>query len=149
MLNVLELEKPIFFTNLCFTYNKRAYVDLLQTNLEAIGEACVAALDHKTPSVKAETASFLARCFAKCTPASLPKKTLKLYIAPLLKVCCPLLVVHSVSSQLLKEVILELESEDYDLNDMTMKHGGHGFCYNPKRGCTCVLTWNSGCSSFL
>lgn len=57
----------------------------VSTNLEAIGEIAVASLEHKTPSVKAETASFLARCFAQCTPATLPKKILKIYIGPLLK----------------------------------------------------------------
>ncbi|BFZ04985.1 hypothetical protein BsWGS_08024 [Bradybaena similaris] len=55
------------------------------TNLEAIMEDVVAALDNKNPSIKAETAIFLARCFAKCTPTTLPKKMLKAYVTPLLK----------------------------------------------------------------
>jgi len=59
---------------------------IVKTTLEPISEACVASLDHKTPSVKAETASFLARCFAKCTPVTLPKKLLKIFVAALLKV---------------------------------------------------------------
>jgi len=59
---------------------------VLQTTLDAINESCVTALDHKTPSVKAETAAFLARCFAKSSTAKLPKKLLKLFVIPLLKV---------------------------------------------------------------
>ncbi|ESO04897.1 hypothetical protein HELRODRAFT_78594 [Helobdella robusta] len=55
------------------------------TTLEAISEVCIAALDHKTPSVKAETISFLARCFSKCTVATLPKKLLKPFVTGLLK----------------------------------------------------------------
>jgi len=66
-------------------------VCVLQSTLEAISEACIAGLDHKTPSVKAETAAFLARCFAKCTPVTLPKKLLKLFVTALLK------VIHSIS----------------------------------------------------
>ncbi|XP_005107466.1 cytoskeleton-associated protein 5 [Aplysia californica] len=55
------------------------------TNLEAIMEEVTAALDNKNPSIKAETALFLSRCFARCTQSSLPKKMLKAYCAPLLK----------------------------------------------------------------
>jgi cytoskeleton-associated protein 5 len=62
------------------------FIDFLKTTLEPLSEACIAALDHKTPSVKAETAAFLARCFAKCTPVTLPKKLLKSFAAALLKV---------------------------------------------------------------
>ena len=36
--------------------------------VEAIQEDCLAALKHKTPTVKSETASFLARGFATCPP---------------------------------------------------------------------------------
>ena len=50
----------------------------LISGIEAIQEDCLAALKHKTPSVKAETASFLARCFAKCPPIlATNKKILK------------------------------------------------------------------------
>ena len=49
-------------------------------------EDTVEHLENKNPSIKAETALFLSRCFAKCTTASLPKKMLKGYCAPLLKV---------------------------------------------------------------
>ena len=45
----------------------------------------LAALENKNPSVKAETASFLARCFSKTPPLSLTKKLLKAYTGPLLK----------------------------------------------------------------
>lgn len=54
--------------------------------MEAINELVVPALDHKTPSVKAETSLFLARAFSKCNQATLPKKVLKIYVTPLLKV---------------------------------------------------------------
>ncbi|KAL0278569.1 UNVERIFIED_CONTAM: hypothetical protein PYX00_000354 [Menopon gallinae] len=55
------------------------------TTLEAIQEDLLASLDNKNPAVKAETASFLARCFAKCTPAILNKKILKTFTTALLK----------------------------------------------------------------
>lgn len=57
-----------------------------QTNLEAISEDVVAALDNKNPQIKTETASFLSRCFSKCTTATLPKKMLKMFCTALLKV---------------------------------------------------------------
>ncbi|CAG2202668.1 CKAP5 [Mytilus edulis] len=55
------------------------------TNLEAISEDVVAALDNKNPQIKTETASFLSRCFSKCTTATLPKKMLKMFCTALLK----------------------------------------------------------------
>jgi hypothetical protein len=58
---------------------------LLQTTVEAIQEDVLAALENKDPQVKAETASFLARCFTKCTPVMLNKKLLKAYTTSLLK----------------------------------------------------------------
>ena len=66
---------------------------LFQTTLEAISESIVASLEHKTPSVVVETITFLARCFAKCTPATLPKKLLKMFVVPLLKV-----IPHTINS---------------------------------------------------
>jgi len=57
----------------------------LQTTLENIQEDVLAALENKNPQVKAETASFLARCFTKCTPMMLNKKLLKAYTTVLLK----------------------------------------------------------------
>ena len=62
-----------------------------------LAESCVAALDHKTPTVKAQTADFLARAFCRSTPTTLPKKLLKMFVSPLLKVSSLLKV-----SQLLK-----------------------------------------------
>jgi len=53
--------------------------------LEAIQEDVIAALENKNPSVKAETAAFLARCFTKCTPVILNKKLLKAFCTVLLK----------------------------------------------------------------
>lgn len=55
------------------------------TTLEAISESALTALENKNPNIKAETASFLARCFSKSTPTTLPKKLLKLFVASLLK----------------------------------------------------------------
>lgn len=55
------------------------------TNLEAIQEDILEALNNKNPSVKAETASFLARAFTKTLPTVLNKKLLKTYITALLK----------------------------------------------------------------
>ncbi|GLG98562.1 Protein mini spindles [Gryllus bimaculatus] len=57
----------------------------ISTTIEAIQEDVLAALENKNPSVKAETAAFLARCFTKCTPAVLNKKILKAYTTSLLK----------------------------------------------------------------
>ncbi|KAG8312018.1 hypothetical protein J6590_031481 [Homalodisca vitripennis] len=57
----------------------------ISTTLEAIQEDVIAALENKNPSVKAETAAFLARCFTKCTPVILNKKLLKAFSAVLLK----------------------------------------------------------------
>lgn len=56
------------------------------TNLEAISEMCVAFLGHKTPVVRQQVALFLTRCFAMSTQTTLPKKVLKLYLPPLVKV---------------------------------------------------------------
>ena len=56
------------------------------TNLEAIHETAVGFLGHKTPVVRQQVALFLARCFAMSTQTTLPKKVLKLYLPPLLKV---------------------------------------------------------------
>ncbi|XP_075235279.1 msps cytoskeleton-associated protein 5 isoform X2 [Lycorma delicatula] len=55
------------------------------TTLEAIQEDVISALENKNPSVKSETASFLARCFTKCTPIILNKKLLKAYSTALVK----------------------------------------------------------------
>jgi len=53
--------------------------------LESIHEDIIAAIDNKNPSVKAESISFLARCFTKCTPAILNKKLLKIFTTTLIK----------------------------------------------------------------
>ncbi|KAF0310307.1 Cytoskeleton-associated protein 5 [Amphibalanus amphitrite] len=53
------------------------------TSLEAIQEDVVGALGNKNPSIKAETAALLARCFCYCTPAILTKKLLKVYVTEL------------------------------------------------------------------
>lgn len=53
--------------------------------LESIHEDVLAAIDNKNPSVKAESVSFLARCFTKCTPTILNKKYLKIFTTALIK----------------------------------------------------------------
>nr|CAH0109138.1 unnamed protein product [Daphnia galeata] len=55
------------------------------TTIEAIQEDVLAGLDNKNPSVKAETAAFLGRCFAKCNATVLNKKLLKTYCPALIK----------------------------------------------------------------
>lgn len=55
------------------------------TTLEAMQEDMLEALNNKNPSIKAETASFLARAFARTQPAALNKKLIKAYSTALLK----------------------------------------------------------------
>lgn len=55
------------------------------TNLEAIQEDAFAALANKNPSVKSETALFIARSLTKTVPTILNKKLLKAYVTALLK----------------------------------------------------------------
>ncbi|XP_014256323.1 protein mini spindles isoform X2 [Cimex lectularius] len=55
------------------------------TSLELLLEDVIVSLDNKNPSIKAEIASFLARCFAKSTSAALNKKLLKPLTKSLLK----------------------------------------------------------------
>lgn len=57
----------------------------LTTSLESIQETVSGALANKNPSVKAETAGFLARALCYCTPTILTKKLLKVVVADLLK----------------------------------------------------------------
>ncbi|XP_015113427.1 protein mini spindles isoform X2 [Diachasma alloeum] len=57
----------------------------LSITIEAVLEDSLAALENKNPAVKAETASFLARCFARTPSPSLTKKLLKAYSGALLK----------------------------------------------------------------
>ncbi|KAK0165415.1 hypothetical protein PV328_003929 [Microctonus aethiopoides] len=57
----------------------------LSITIDVILEDCLAALENKNPSVKAETAAFLARCFAITPASSLNKKLLKAYTGALLK----------------------------------------------------------------
>lgn len=68
------------------------------TSLEAIQEMAVGFLAHKTPVVRQQVALFLARCFAMCTQATLPKKLLKLYLSPLVKVSVRLFAPHISAS---------------------------------------------------
>lgn len=55
------------------------------TTLEAMQDDLLEALNNKNPSIKAETASFLARAFARTQPALLNKKLIKAYSTALLK----------------------------------------------------------------
>ena len=59
----------------------------LQTSFSNVEENILAALGDKNPSVKAETALFLARCFKQCTPALMPKPLLNTLCPPLIQVC--------------------------------------------------------------
>lgn len=54
--------------------------------MEAIQEDLTAALDNKNPSIRSETALFMARAFAKTNPALINKKLLKVFVTSLLKV---------------------------------------------------------------
>ncbi|TGZ55924.1 Uncharacterized protein DBV15_12999, partial [Temnothorax longispinosus] len=54
-------------------------------SIDLILEDTLAALGNKNPAVKAETAAYLARCFAHTPPANLNKKLLKSYTGALLK----------------------------------------------------------------
>lgn len=55
------------------------------TTLEALQEDLLEALNNKNPSIKAETASFLARAFSRTQPAALNKKLIKAFSTALLK----------------------------------------------------------------
>lgn len=55
------------------------------TTLEALQEDLLEALNNKNPSIKAETASFLARAFARTQPAILNKKLVKAFSTALIK----------------------------------------------------------------
>lgn len=57
----------------------------LTTNLEAILEDVLEALNNKNPSVKIETSLFLSRAFTKTLPTTVNKKLLKAITAPLTK----------------------------------------------------------------
>ncbi|GAB1602380.1 cytoskeleton-associated protein 5-like isoform X1 [Argonauta hians] len=52
---------------------------------ELIMEDTIAALENKNPSIRTETASFLARSVARAVPSALPKKILKVYCVALVK----------------------------------------------------------------
>ena len=55
--------------------------------VEAVQEDCLAALKHKTPTVRSETAAFLARCFARCPPVlATNKKVMKGFVSALLEI---------------------------------------------------------------
>ncbi|XP_070169215.1 protein mini spindles isoform X4 [Polyergus mexicanus] len=54
-------------------------------SIDLILEDTLAALENKNPAVKAETAAYLARCFARTPPANFNKKLLKSYTSALLK----------------------------------------------------------------
>ena len=55
--------------------------------VEAVQEDCLAALKHKTPTVRSETAAFLARCFSRCPPVlATNKKVMKGFVSALLEI---------------------------------------------------------------
>lgn len=55
------------------------------TNLEALQDHLMEALANKNPSIKFETASFLARAFTKTQPAAINKKIIKAFVTGLTK----------------------------------------------------------------
>ncbi|KAL5273334.1 msps family protein [Megaselia abdita] len=55
------------------------------TNLEALQDSLVEALANKNPSIKFETASFLARAFTRTQPAAINKKIIKALVTSLTK----------------------------------------------------------------
>ncbi|XP_011700705.1 PREDICTED: cytoskeleton-associated protein 5 isoform X2 [Wasmannia auropunctata] len=67
------------------TLREAADAIYLSVSIDLILEDTVAALENKNPAVKAETAAYLARCFAHTPPANLNKKLLKSYTGALLK----------------------------------------------------------------
>lgn len=71
--------------NVVATLREAADAIFLSISIESMMEDALAALDNKNPAVKAETAAFLSRSFARTPPASLNKKLLKAYSAALLK----------------------------------------------------------------
>ncbi|VDM02531.1 unnamed protein product [Schistocephalus solidus] len=65
----------------------RAAADAAQRSvtLESLQEDIIEALNNKNPGIRAETALFLSRIFAKMTIVTLNKKLLKTFVVPLLK----------------------------------------------------------------
>ncbi|XP_043507274.1 protein mini spindles [Frieseomelitta varia] len=57
----------------------------LSVSIDLILDDTLAALENKNPAVKAETATYLARCFSRTPPPTLNKKLLKAYTSVLLK----------------------------------------------------------------
>lgn len=71
--------------NVVQTLREAADAIFLSITIDLILEDTLAALENKNPAVKAETAAYLARCFARTPPPSLNKKLLKAYTTTLLK----------------------------------------------------------------
>lgn len=51
--------------------------------MDQIVDDVISSLAHKTPSVRSESALFLARTFKRCSPVTLNKKMLKAFTVPL------------------------------------------------------------------
>ncbi|XP_026670191.1 protein mini spindles isoform X2 [Ceratina calcarata] len=71
--------------NVVLALREAADAIFLTVSIDVILEDTVAALENKNPAVKAETATYLARCFARTPPPSFNKKLLKAYTSALLK----------------------------------------------------------------
>lgn len=71
--------------NVVLALREAADAIFLTVSVDAILEDTLAALENKNPAVKAETAAYLARCFARTPPPTLNKKLLKAYTGALLK----------------------------------------------------------------
>ncbi|KAH3877159.1 hypothetical protein DPMN_001016, partial [Dreissena polymorpha] len=79
----------------------------LSISLEPLIEDITAALDNKNPQIKAETALFLARAFARLTITTLPKKQLKVFCGGLLKT--------------VNDTVLEVREASFEALGMAMK----------------------------
>ncbi|XP_076663727.1 msps cytoskeleton-associated protein 5 isoform X2 [Andrena cerasifolii] len=67
------------------TLREAADAIFLCVSIDVILEDILSAFENKNPAVKAETAAYLSRCFARTPPPSLNKKLLKAYTGVLLK----------------------------------------------------------------
>ncbi|CAF1153386.1 unnamed protein product [Rotaria sordida] len=72
-------------TNVIEALREACEAAYLATTLEQFSEVAVILLAHKTPIVRQCTQQFLTKCFSMATQITLPKKTLKIYLLPLIK----------------------------------------------------------------
>ncbi|VDN09988.1 unnamed protein product [Dibothriocephalus latus] len=65
--------------------------------LDSLQEDIIEALNNKNPGIRAETALFLSRIFAKMTIVTLNKKILKTFVVPLLKCSADMVLEKNIS----------------------------------------------------